>query len=42
MVVTRMPNPPGAHRNQCVADQPPVSYLFVIVFLRQAAGTRPV
>src|SRR5271165_6153365 len=38
--------PPGAHRNQCVVGQPPLSNLFVSVFLPQpskhSAGLSPV
>src|SRR5271165_6532979 len=29
--------PPGAHRNQCVVGQPPLSNLFVVVLGRQAS-----
>jgi hypothetical protein len=38
--------PPGAHRNQCVVGQPPLSDLFVMIFGRQpskhSAGLSPV
>jgi hypothetical protein len=32
---------PETHRNQRVVGQPPLSDLFVIVFLPQAGSTRP-